>query len=74
MNFKSCPFCNGKAKVQVNINPESHLYSKWFVECSRCGIITKPFASKEEVNEAWNKRHDGKTQEQIIDDILDGNY
>lgn len=49
--LKNCPICHGKAEVRE--------YSfKYAVECSACGLGTKPDSKLSKVIQLWNERQD----------------
>ena len=68
MELKPCPFCgekafawfctfNGKHKAKSGTQklwgmPTDH----YLIECKRCGIRTKVYASKKGAFNAWNRR------------------
>lgn len=63
-DLKLCPFCGGKAVVEIE---HWGMYSDWIIRCDCCGAcIARPAdtfyerepCTREEVIEAWNRRVD----------------
>ena len=49
----TCPFCGGFAKV---VPDDTSVHGYW-VKCSQCGVEQgKPFDTREEAIEAWDRR------------------
>ena len=51
MNLKECPFCGGKA--QLNLSPNNI----WWVDCKTCCASGPTNHDKEEAIILWNKRY-----------------
>lgn len=58
MDMIPCPFCGGKAIVNVNAgNP--------YIYCERCDVRQTPFDSLAEAETAWNRRAHPVTVEML---------
>ena len=71
--LKSCPFCDGEAKVKVcdgagcfytDIGTEMYLGRKMthcLIRCEKCGVKTKAYLTRRGVFNAWNRRAENGT-------------
>ena len=73
-NLLPCPFCGGEAKIDENIFARDCYeltvteYSVW---CSVCLIgFEYCFTSKEEANEAWNRRAEDERYKNALKEII----
>ncbi|MBQ7732492.1 MAG: Lar family restriction alleviation protein [Synergistaceae bacterium] len=54
--LKTCPFCDGKAKLwegKKNFYPYDYSYR---IICTKCHVMTNLFTSREEAVASWNRR------------------
>lgn len=60
--LKPCPFCGGSAKLVNKI----YEY-KYYIYCTRCGVMTANFDSNNSAIGAWNRRKNDDNKRSNVD-------
>lgn len=56
IKLKPRPFCGGEARIVGAID------AVFWIKCTKCGAETSSYDTKEEAEEAWNRRAGGQNE------------
>ena len=54
--LKPCPFCNSKRLWTVRVHPMMWIFTKYYIECSRCHCCGVSVIGKRRAEKFWNKK------------------